>query len=304
MKQHAAEIGKIDPIVQPFSPVWGLPTAGEFELESTLESGQSFQWARDEHGWHTGWVKGRLYRVHQHAGSVFFASPDPGDSNELSGYLQSDFDTRVMRKFLLQLDSFLSDAIAFSPGLRILKQDPWECLAGFILSSTKQVAHIKQIWAHVCERHGTSIEWGSRRFHRFPPPETIASLDERQLRECRMGFRARYLLSAARAVASGSIRLDSPAELSTREARAYLTRLAGVGDKIADCVLLYAYQKWDSFPRDVWINRVLERIYFRGKRKPSKEKMDRFITEYFGPYAGYAQQFLFHYARLNPKALK
>lgn len=208
-----------------------------------------------------------------------------------------------MRKFFIQLDPFLRDAVEFSPGLRILKQDPWECLAGFILSSSKQVAHIKQIWALLCERHGDSVEWHGRRFHRFPPPDAIALLDEHQLRDCKMGFRARYLRAAARAVASGTVCLDLPAELSTREARSYLTRLAGVGGKIADCVLLYAYQKWDAFPRDVWINRVLQRIYFRNKRAISPDRMSAFIRDYFGPYAGYAQQYLFHYVRLNPGVL-
>jgi N-glycosylase/DNA lyase len=118
-----------------------------------------------------------------------------------------------------------------------------------------------------------------------------------------MGFRARYLRGAAQAIVSGKVRLDAPHHLSTREARAYLTRLPGVGDKIADCVLLYGYQKWDAFPRDVWINRVLARIYFRKRRKVSANEIAAFIRDYFGPYAGYAQQYLFHYVRLNPKAL-
>ena len=268
-----------------------------------LESGQTFQWSEDGRGRHMGWVGGQLYRIWPQDGRIAFESPDGGDPAMLADYLQLGFDTRPMRKFFLQLDPFLRNAVVFAPGMRILKQDPWECLAGFILSSTKQVVHIKQIWAIVSKRHGESIEWEGGKFHRFPPPQVLASLDEKQLRDCRMGFRAAYLLGAARAVASGKIRLDAPRCLSTREARAYLMRLPGVGGKIADCVLLYAYQKYDAFPRDVWIHRVLYRIYFRGKRKPSAQKLERFIRDYFGPYAGYAQQYLFHYVRLNPHVL-
>ena len=279
-------------------------TVGEFDLTAALESGQVFQWREDEGGRRTGWVGGRLYRIWQQDGQIVFESPDGGDPAALSEYLQLGFDTRPMRKFFLHLDPFLREAIAFAPGMRILKQDPWECLAGFILSSMKQIVHIKQIWAIVSERHGGHVEWDGAQFHRFPAPDVLASLDEKTLRDCRMGFRAEYLLGAARAIAAEKIRLDVPRHLSTREARAYLTRLPGVGVKIADCVLLYAYQKFDAFPRDVWIHRVLHRIYFRGKRKPSVQKLERFIRDYFGPYAGYAQQFLFHYVRLNPGVLK
>lgn len=304
MKQHVAEIGKIDPIVQPFPPKSSLLAAGEFDLEATLESGQSFQWVRDESGCSFGWVGGHLFGIWQRGDRVEFESPTTDDASALAEYLQLGRDTRPMRNIFIQLDPFLRDAVAFAPGTRILKQDPWECLAGFILSSMKQVAHIKQIWATVSNRYGESIEWKGQRYHRFPSSRALASLDEKKLRDCRMGFRAPYLLSAARAVASGKIRLDALYHLSTREARSCLTRLSGVGDKIADCVLLYAYQKFDAFPRDVWINRVLHRVYFRGKRKPTDEKLTRFIEEYFGAYAGYAQQYLFHYVRMNPPALE
>ena len=281
----------------------GLWATGEFDLHATLESGQTFQWKRDDAGRHTGWVGANLFRIWPQQGGIGFESPGTTDSSALGEYLQLSFDTRPMRKFFLQSDPFLRDAVRFAPGMRILKQDPWECLAGFILSSTKQVIHIKQIWAHVSRQYGAALDWEGSTFHRFPSPEILASLDEQKLRACKMGFRARYLLGSARAVASGKISLDAPYHMSAKEARRYLTRLPGVGDKIADCVLLYAYGKLDSFPRDVWINRVLERIYFKGKRKPSNERMAAFIHDYFGPYAGLAQQYLFHYVRLNPKVL-
>lgn len=278
-------------------------SSGEFDLLASLESGQTFQWRRDARGRHVGWVAGRIYRLWQEPLGIGFDSPGGGDARALADYLQLEFNTRALRDRLRRLDRFLRDAVAFAPGMRLLRQDPWECLCGFILSSTKQVAHIKQIWANVSASHGRSVEWDGDRYHRFPAPDVLASLSERQLRDCKMGFRARYLLDAARAVDSGAIRLDLPGELSTREARAYLMRLPGVGAKIADCVLLYAYQKYDSFPRDVWINRVLERIYFRKRRKVAPDEIAALIRDYFGPDAGYAQQYLFHYVRLNPGVL-
>ncbi|MBV9463396.1 MAG: DNA-3-methyladenine glycosylase 2 [Verrucomicrobiae bacterium] len=272
-------------------------------MPATLDSGQAFQWVPLAPRIYRGWVVDRLYRLDQTSvPEIRVSSPHPGGWNELSEYLQIDFPMARVRDELRALDPFLARAIQFCPGLRLLKQDPWECLAGFILSSTKSIVGIRQVWHRICRCFGESIEWEGERQHRFPRPEAIARVHETALRGCAMGFRAKYISAAARAIASGRLDLRLPLELSASEARAYLMRLPGVGEKIADCVLLFAYQKYECFPRDRWIDRVLREIYFP-RREPSVDELKAFIRSHFGPRAGIAQQFLFHYVRMRPESL-
>ena len=196
-------------------------------------------------------------------------------------------------------DAPMRKAVARCHGLRLLRQEPWECLASFILSSTKQITQIRQIVARLCERHGRLIAgWDSEPAFAFPTPEQITALTEAQLRDCKMGFRAPYLLAAARRVANGMLNLGELCRLESPEARARLLELPGVGPKIADCVLLFACGFPTAFPVDVWVMRALRRSYFRNRRVPLA-RLREFSATHFGPYGGYAQQYLFHSLRLD-----
>ena len=183
-------------------------------------------------------------------------------------------------------------------GLRLLRQDPWECLASFILSSTKQIVQIRQIVGLLCERFGSPVVTppGDEAAFAFPSAERLAAATEAELRACKMGFRAPNLLTAARQVAARKIDLRALHFCSVEEARERLTQLPGVGPKIANCVLLFAYGFQQAFPVDVWVMKALRQLYFP-KRRPSPQKLQRFVATHFGPNAGYAQQYLFHYVR-------
>jgi N-glycosylase/DNA lyase len=195
-------------------------------------------------------------------------------------------------------DDAMRSAVQACQGLRLLRQDPWECLASFILSSTKQIVQIRQIISHLSEDFGkpVSVPRGHAPIRAFPTPEALASANEAALRACKMGFRAPYLLAAARAVSEGDLRLDVLHQMSVTDARAQLLKLAGVGPKIADCVLLFAYGFQSAFPVDVWVMKALRELYFP-RRRPDKARLQRFTETYFGAHAGYAQQYLFHYMR-------
>jgi N-glycosylase/DNA lyase len=213
-------------------------------------------------------------------------------------------------------------AVAAWRGLRLLRQEPWECLASFILSSTKQIVQIRQIIALLCERFGepvTGINAEAQRPRRnaklenslrtsvssaplrsFPSAARIAALNETDLRNCKMGFRAPSLLAAARQIAEGKLDLEIIRSLPLAEARAELMKLRGVGGKIADCVLLFAFGFDSAFPVDVWVERALQQLYFP-RRRASEKRLRRFAATHFGPHAGYAQQYLFHYIRTKMK---
>ena len=299
----------------------------DYDLAATLDSGQVFRWQRIANAWH-GVIGKQFVRLTQTPDGIHAATAVPVENWDwLRQFLQTEID------FLAVLKTFPDDepmrrAVARCHGLRLLRQDAWECLASFILSSTKQIVQIRQIVALLCERFGepcggdapspknggdTSLSvtrdggvasiWlrrGVATTRTFPTPPRLAAASEAELRDCKMGFRAPGLLAAARQIADGSFDLEKIRRLDYAAARAELMRLRGVGGKIADCVLLFAYGFEAAFPVDVWIERALQELYFP-RRRASDKRLQQFAATHFGPHAGYAQQYLFHYMRTQPR---
>lgn len=278
--------------------------AQDYDLAATLDSGQAFRWEPGPAGAWTGVIGRHWVRLRSGADGLHAETAVPvADPGWLRHYLQIDLDlAAVLAGF--PADAPLRAAVAHSRGLRLLRQDPWECLASFILSSTKQIVQIRQIVALLAARHGEPlvVPPGEPPAHAFPTAAALAALPESALRDCKMGFRAPYLLAAARAVADGRLDLGAVAGLPLPAARDALVTLPGVGPKIADCVLLFAYGFPGAFPVDVWVRKALRQLYFP-RRAPSPARLERFVATYFGPHAGYAQQYLFHYMRTRPPAL-
>jgi N-glycosylase/DNA lyase len=187
----------------------------------------------------------------------------------------------------------------FCRGLRIIRQPKWECLATFITSSMKQIAHIRQISETLRRRFGEKRKINDHELHTFPASQRIARSSEQELRECALGYRARNLLATARLVRSRAADLEAWSSLSDADLRAKLCDLPGVGAKVANCVMLFAYERLRAFPIDVWIERVLRQQYFPQNKKIVTKKLRTFSENYFGEHGGYAQQYLFHHARMN-----
>ncbi len=275
----------------------------DFDLDATMRSGQAFRWRQDGIQW-TGVVGSRWVRLSREAGATVLRAesfPQCEDWGWLRHYLQFDCSLRdVIDRF--PKDPVLLQAVNRWRGLRLLRQDPWECLATFILSSTKQIVQIQQIVAALCDRFGTPIltDPNGIVFRAFPTPTQVAEASEASLRECKMGFRAAHLLACARRVSNGSLDLESLRRRPLEEARAALMDLPGVGPKIADCVLLFALGFQEAFPIDVWVARVLKDHYFAG-HPVTLPALRIFAREHFGPQAGYAQQYLFHHIRMLSK---
>jgi N-glycosylase/DNA lyase len=215
----------------------------------------------------------------------------------LSEYLQTDVDLPAVLATFPD-DEPLRAAVAACRGLRLLRQGAWECLASFILSSTKQITQIRQIVAELCRRFGEPLASPvpAEAVFSFPSAERLARCTEAELRACKAGFRAPYLLATARRVAAGECDLARLHRLPLKEARAELVKLPGVGPKIADCALLFAFGFPTAFPLDVWVLRALRQLYFP-RRRVTLKRLRNFAAGHFGPHAGYAQQYLFHYLR-------
>jgi N-glycosylase/DNA lyase len=268
------------------------------DLNATLSSGQSFSWKRTPTGHWRGWIDGRPCLVWLQGDAL--RAVGPGLTREaVSGYFNLDAPIpEILATF--PTDVWLEKAQTFAPGLRILRQDPWETLCNFICSSLKQIVQIEQINHELRAAFGEKVGDG---LHSFPDAARLSLVTEPQLRTCRLGFRARHLHVAARQIATSEVSLERIAALPTDEAREQLVRIRGVGEKVANCILLFAYGRQEAFPIDVWVERVLRRLYFHDNPRVKHEKLVAFAESHFGPNRGYAQQFLFHWIRNDPKAL-
>lgn len=272
-------------------------SATNYSLRETLRSGQAFRWRRRQSQW-SGVIQDHWVRVFADAKGLLLSTSHPKpDWKLLKHYFQTDVDIReITRQF--PPDPPMQKALAHCRGLRLLRQDPWETLASFILSSNKQIPHIEQIIEALsrCFSQPILAPEGEPLAWQFPSPEAVAGATERRLRRLKMGYRAPYLLEAAKAVAKRSVDLAALGKIPYAAAKEILIQLPGVGPKIADCVLLFAYGKQEAFPMDVWVKRALEELYFQGRRMP-QVRLQAFATQRFAPFNGYAQQYLFHFMR-------
>jgi N-glycosylase/DNA lyase len=289
-------------------------SAPAFDLAKTLDSGQVFHWEKVGDGF-AGTIgeraiyieqRGDVLQVRVGEGELDCLKPSScggakGAARVVGGSVAHYF---ALDHPLAEIcASFPNDRIMiaarnFCRGLRIIRQPKWECLATFICSSMKQVAHIRQISKALRERFGVARKIDNYVVHTFPSAARLARSSERELRKCALGYRAKNLLATARLVSSGVIDLEASSALSDVDLRKKLCRLPGVGAKIANCVMLFAYERLRAFPIDVWIERVLREKYFPRTKKVTAQRLREFCETYFGEHGGYAQQYLFHHARI------
>lgn len=268
-----------------------LTAGGPIALDLTLRSGQVFHWDRRADGSWTGLIGETPVRVFEKNGALQVAK----EAAELAkNYFALDHPLEEIYA-AFPSDAMSAEALALCRGLRIIRQPRWECLATFITSSMKQVAHIRSMSLALRRSFGRPTKYG----HTYPTPAMLAASGEDALRACGLGYRARNLLATARMIARGEVDLDAMAELETPALREALVKLPGVGVKVANCVLLFAYERLDAVPIDVWIHRVL--IAMRRGRGGTASQLSRYARKRLGPYAGYVQQYLFHRARVLTK---
>jgi N-glycosylase/DNA lyase len=277
--------------------------APDFDLEKTLDSGQVFHWEKIGGGFF-GAIGDLPVHVEQDNEMLkvrFGGPPKPTrEPRVLPGIVARYF---ALDHPLAEIcDSFPKDRVMnaardFCCGLRIIRQPKWECLATFICSSMKQVAHIRQISLALRKRFGQQRRIGNHLVNTFASPRRLAQASEKELRDCKLGYRAKNMRATARLVSSGEADLEAWSALSDAELRKQLCALPGVGPKIANCVMLFAYERLRAFPIDVWIERVLRQHYLSRRRKISAQRLRQFSETYFGEHGGYAQQYLFHHAR-------
>lgn len=253
------------------------------DLEETLDCGQSFRWEKIGENRFKG-VAFDKYVEMCLCGSDLYIDYAKTDDYELwKNYLDLDLDYGKIRSDIAKIHPVLQEATAYCPGIRILRQDPWEALCTFIISQNNNIKRIKGIVARLCEYFGDSI--GEE--HTFPSARRLSCLEPDDLSPIRAGFRNKYIIDAARKVTGGEINLNACYTLPYSEAQAELMKIKGVGVKVADCTLLFGFHRIEAFPVDVWMKKALKKLF------PGMSPDD------FGEYAGIAQQYIFHYSRMN-----
>lgn len=267
-----------------------VPQVSDFDLAETLDCGQCFRWDALPDGSFRGIAFRRQLHVYLDGDTFVLDGASEEDFQRYwRGYFDLDFHYGAVRSQLSAQDPVMAEAARFAPGIRLLKQEPWEALCSFIISQNNNISRIKGIIARLCQCFGDPIPGGG---YSFPGPERLCGLSPEDLQPLRCGFRAAYILSAARLVADGTVDLPAIGSLPLPEAREQLMRIKGVGPKVAECALLYGMHRLDAFPMDVWIKRAMSTLF------PGKKPED------FGPYAGIAQQYLFHYSRMHPELFR
>ncbi len=268
----------------------------DFNLDHIFECGQCFRWNKESDGSYIGVACGRALKISQTASSVTLYDTSKEDfENIWYHYFDLDNDYGIIKSDL-SADEILKKAIGYGEGIRILNQDLWECTVSFIISASNNIPRIKKIINELCLLYGEKINYLANTYYTFPSYEKIYSLSLEDLAPIKAGFRDKYILSAAQAFHNG-LCIDTLKELSYSDAKKELMKIKGVGNKVADCILLFGLSKRNSFPIDVWIKRIVEYCYFDAPQ--SIEEIRRFSSKKFGDLGGYAQQYLFFYAREN-----
>jgi len=262
-------------------------TLHPFSLKDSLESGQFFRVTKVLDTYLVQ-SSGRTFSLRQKGDVLFYEGIE---EPSLSHFFRLDEDLNSILKEI-DRDPVIHQAILKYRGLRLIRQDPWECLLAFLCSSAKTIPHIRCIIELLCRSSGKKIPWRNFVGYAFPEPKCIKA--GVQLESIGAGFRTDYLVKAGQCIDRS--RLLELKDLPYGEARQRLMALSGVGKKVADCVLLYSLDFLEAFPIDTWIRKGLQRVYFGGKRVGEKV-MEEFVSDHFGPFAGYAQLYLFHFWR-------
>ncbi len=271
-----------------------LTNVSDFNLENIFDCGQCFRWERQNDGSYIGVAFSRALKITQNADTVILHNTTRDDFDKI-WFNYFDFNTNYDKiKQTLSDDSVLKSATEFGSGIRILNQELWECVVSFIISASNNIPRIKKIINTLCELYGDKIDYMGKTYYSFPPPQKILLAGIDGLAQIKAGYRDKYIFSAAEFF-NNEFTTSYFDGLDYDRSKKELLKINGIGNKVADCILLFSLSKRNSFPVDVWVKRVMEYFYFDEEQKI--EDIQRFSKEKFGELGGYAQQYLFYYAR-------
>jgi N-glycosylase/DNA lyase len=281
-----------------------------FNLNYTLTCGQTFRWERHKDWWH-GVVRETFFKIRQIGGVLQFQTfPENVDDAFIWSYFRLDDDLLKIYS-RIEKDRHIREAVKKFSGLRLMRQDPWDCLISYICATNTNIPAIEDMINNMCIRFGKRITIEGAEVFTFPKPNDLAKATLKELGLCKLGFRAERVKQTSELISDGSLNLEALKKMPYEKAKKELLSLPGVGPKVADCVLLFSLDKLEAFPIDVWMKRAISEFYRKHFEKSFVEKIaskksispseyeiiSSFGRQYFGEYVGYAQEYLFHYKR-------
>ena len=278
-----------------------------FNLKHIFECGQCFRWNKLEDNSYIGVIKDAVINVKEENGKfIFTGSTINGNLKEIIRYY-FDLDTNYTeyKKILSNIDNYLKESIKFGSGIRILRQDLWECIISFIISANNNIPRIKKIIEKLSKEYGKKIEFNGNIYYFFPTPEELSKASVEDLRNLGLGFRDKRIYNTTKMIIENEVNLNSIKSMDdTEKMKNELLKLDGVGPKVADCILLFALKRIDVFPIDVWVRRVMNDLYIHNinEEKVNKKELQKLAEDKFGSLQGIAQQYLFYWKREEGKS--
>ena len=277
-----------------------LRNAKSFEPVHIFECGQCFRWNKEEDGSYTGVIKNGVINVKKLGNDVNFTGVCDRNIKEIcEEYFNLQTNYEAIKEKLSNIDIYLKNSIEYGNGIRILKQDLWETLLSFIISANNNIPRIKTIIERIAKKYGNRIEYRNKMYYTFPTPEMLQNASIDDFRGLGLGFRDVRIYETVQRTLKGEIDLEKlKQEENTEVLRKKLLEIPGVGPKVADCVMLFALNRFDVFPVDVWVKRVISELYF-DKKEQTPNVIHEFAEKQYGNLAGLAQQYLFYWRREN-----
>ena len=269
----------------------------DFDPKHIFECGQCFRWKAEDDCSYTGVAKGRVINVSREGNTVYLKNTNLEDFNKIwKSYFDLETDYAKIKNELKSMDEYLEKATEFGWGIRILRQDPWEMLISFIISSNNRIPMIQKAISNLSREYGTYIgKFNGVDYYDFPTPEQLSKASIADIRACSTGFRDKYIKATTERVISENEDVYNYENLGTEDCRKKLMEFNGVGPKVCDCIALFGMQKYDTFPVDVWVKRVMQEFYVEDDM--SLPKIRKYAIDKFEDLSGFAQQYLFYYAR-------
>lgn len=281
-----------------------IKNMNSFELKDIFDCGQCFRWNAQEDGSYTGIFKNNVINVKKENNEIIFEGICEKDIKEtIENYFDLNRNYEEIKANLSKIDENMKTSIEYGQGIRILNQDLWETIISFIISANNNIPRIKGIIERLSKKYGNEIEWNGTKYYTFPTPEQLKDVTVQEYRSLGLGFRDIRLYETTKMILNKEVDLEKLRKNpNTQEVRDELLRLSGVGPKVADCILLFSdLKRFDVFPIDVWVRRVMNDLYIKeaDEAKVSKAKIEKIADEKFGSIKGLAQQYLFYWRREN-----
>ena len=272
-----------------------------FDLKDIFECGQCFRWNKNEDGSYTGIIKNSVIKVEKVDEKIVFLGTGTKDfKSTIRDYFDLDTNYEGYKEKLSKVDKYLAESIEFGSGIRILKQDLWECIISFIISANNNIPRIKKIIERISSKYGKKIVFEGKDYYLFPTPEELSKASIKDLRDLGLGFRDKRIYNTTQSILKNEFNLNEFEKINdTFKMREELLKLDGVGPKVADCILLFACKRVDVFPIDVWVRRVMNDLYIHKEKEEdvNKKELQKLAEEKFLGLSGIAQQYLFYWKR-------